>query len=170
MHHNRLSFVASSFLCTAEPAWNMPLAFARLLKSQQLVISKGDANYRRLLGDLHWDYASALERVLGYLPCPVLVMRTMKSNVNVGIETRLQQQAALFDAKWDCSGKVDMIQYYSPSPVWNKHPNYKSHTLNLLSSPPSCTPSPSPSSESRSGCVGWPASPPPGRSTRCPRS
>lgn len=35
---------------------------------QGLLISKGDANYRRLLGDLHWPYDTAPKAVLEYLP------------------------------------------------------------------------------------------------------
>ena len=168
-HAGRFVPVASSFLCTAEPGWNMPLSLAELLRKQGLLISKGDANYRRLLGDLHWPYDTALEAVLEYLPCAVLVMRTMKSNVNIGISKALQTQAAQFDAKWDCSGKVGMIQFYSWR-VCNNHSNCRTRTRSPPASPPSCTPSPDPSSGSRSGFGGSPAGPPPGRSRRCPRS
>ena len=161
--------VASTFLCTADPGWNMPLSLAELLGKQNLLISKGDANYRRLLGDLHWPYDTALKDVLGYLPCAVLVMRTMKSNVNIGISKALQTQATQFDTKWDCSGKVGMIQFYHWR-VCNNHNNCKTHTRSPPSSPPSCTPSPSPSSGSRIGCDELPADPPPGRSTRYQRN
>lgn len=140
--------VASSFLCTAEPGWNMPLSLAELLGRQGLqglLISKGDANYRRLLGDLHWPYDTAPKAVLEYLPCAVLVMRTMKSNVNIGISEEQQTRAAQFDAKWDCSGKVGMIQFYHWR-VCNNHNNCRSRTRSPPASPPSCTPSPGPSS------------------------
>lgn len=137
--------VASSFLCTAEPGWNMPLSLAELLGGQGLLISKGDANYRRLLGDLHWPYDTAPKAVLEYLPCAVLVMRTMKSNVNIGISEERQARAAQFDAKWDCSGKVGMIQFYHWR-VCNNHNNCRSRTRSPPASPPSCTPSPGPSS------------------------
>ena len=119
--------VASSFLCTAEPGWNMPLSLAELL------------------GDLHWPYDTAPKAVLEYLPCAVLVMRTMKSNVNIGISEEQQTRAAQFDAKWDCSGKVGMIQFYHWR-VCNNHNNCRSRTRSPPASPPSCTPSPGPSS------------------------
>lgn len=61
---NRLSYCTCPFLCTASPGWEMPLSLAELLSEQDLMIGKGDANYRRLVGDLHWPYETPLNQVL----------------------------------------------------------------------------------------------------------
>ena len=110
-----LMFTPSLFLCTALAGWEMPLSMVSSFHQQDLLIAKGDANYRRLVGDLHWKYETEKKRVLDYYPCPMLLLRTLKSNVNVGISLEKQEQAKSFDDSWDCSGKVGIIQFYSPS-------------------------------------------------------
>ena len=42
----------------------MPCSLAELLAEQDLMIGKGDANYRRLVGDLHWPYDVPMSRVI----------------------------------------------------------------------------------------------------------
>ena len=54
----------------------------------RLVVLKGDANYRRLLGDAHWAHETAARAVLGagWPPAArVLCLRTCKSEVLVGV-------------------------------------------------------------------------------------
>lgn len=110
----RLQFTPSLFLCTALSGWEMPLSMVTALSQQDLMIAKGDANYRRLVGDLHWPYETAKEKVWSYYPCPMLLLRTLKSNVNVGIPVEKQEEARSFDSSWDCSGKVGIIQSFFP--------------------------------------------------------
>ena len=64
LHTGRLDVTASVFLCSALPGWEMPSSMHAFVAKQDLVITKGDANYRRLAGDLHWDYDVELKRVL----------------------------------------------------------------------------------------------------------
>ena len=111
----RLQFTPSLFLCTALSGWEMPLSMVTLLHEQDLMIAKGDANYRRLVGDLHWPYETSKEKVFHYYPCPMLLLRTLKSNVNVGVSLTQQEEARQFDPSWDCSGKVGIIQSFLPS-------------------------------------------------------
>ena len=62
----RMTISPHPFLCTASAGWEMPLSLAQVLDRQDLAIAKGDANYRRLVGDLHWPYETPRERVLEY--------------------------------------------------------------------------------------------------------
>ena len=39
--------------------WEMPFDLRNVFEKASLVIFKGDANYRRILGDLHWDFNSS---------------------------------------------------------------------------------------------------------------
>lgn len=64
MKTNRFDVIPSVFLCSALPWWQMPSSMRTFLAKQDLAITKGDANYRRLAGDLHWDYDVELQRVL----------------------------------------------------------------------------------------------------------
>ena len=46
------------------PGWQMPPDLRATLAEADLVIGKGDANFRRLLGDRHWAFSSPLPLVL----------------------------------------------------------------------------------------------------------
>lgn len=67
LQSGRMVISPHPFLCTASAGWEMPLSLAQILDCQDLAIAKGDANYRRLVGDLHWPYETPRERVLEYL-------------------------------------------------------------------------------------------------------
>merc|ERR1712048_1198635 len=62
-----------------------------------VVILKGDANYRRLLGDLHWPYDTDFSAYAqSFWPSPGLIsLRTMKSGVALGIPAEAQEEAKL---------------------------------------------------------------------------
>lgn len=45
---------ADPFYTSAQSMWEMPPHLAAIYAEAAVVILKGDANYRRLLGDLHW--------------------------------------------------------------------------------------------------------------------
>ena len=52
------------FFTTAEPLWKMPGTLEKKIKTMQAVIFKGDANYRRMLGDRKWDIHTPLTAIL----------------------------------------------------------------------------------------------------------
>ncbi len=93
------------------PIWNLPPALSAALEPSTLLISKGDANYRRLLGDRHWQHSLPFAEVMrGSLPCPVLAMRTLKSEITVGIRT-----PPTTDPEWMINGRWGLIQFAKPS-------------------------------------------------------
>ena len=49
---------------------------AETISRASLVISKGDANYRRLLGDAHWDPATPFAQAVAYFLAPLVALRT----------------------------------------------------------------------------------------------
>ena len=50
-----------------------------------LVIFKGDANYRRIVGDALWQPETPFAQVTAYFPAPLLALRTLKSDPIVGL-------------------------------------------------------------------------------------
>lgn len=106
----------------SDPFWNAPLSFSEapnmlhwLLHEQsqvplRLVISKGDANYRRFLGDRAWPYATPLAGILPSLPAPLLMLRVLKSEVAAGLPHDLPGELARLDAQWRVSGQWGVIQ------------------------------------------------------------
>jgi uncharacterized protein with ATP-grasp and redox domains len=82
------------FWTTARAGWEMTDDLRLLLSSATLAIFKGDANYRRLLGDRHWPHETSFYLVVGsYAPCPILALRTCKAGVVVGVSPELEQRA-----------------------------------------------------------------------------
>lgn len=96
------------------PMWKMqePL-YQDLEKHCDLAIVKGDANYRRLLGDLDWDYSEAsFNDVVGaYFPCPVLALRTLKSEVGCGMDKAQVERASSLDKNWLVNGRFGVVHF-----------------------------------------------------------
>lgn len=97
---------------------DMPAAAADLysaLRGSDLILFKGDLNYRRLTGDRQWEHAVPFERALrGFLPAPLCSLRTLKANVQVGLEPGQAEELASQDAEWMTSGRYAVIQFCSP--------------------------------------------------------
>ncbi len=75
-----------------------------------LVVFKGDLNYRRLLGDVHWPTTVRMEEVASYIPAAFATLRTLKAEIVVGL--RPGQAEALYqeDPDWLINGKRGIIQ------------------------------------------------------------
>jgi len=91
----RLRILADPFYTTARPFWELPSELASTYSEAAAVVLKGDANYRRLLGDLHWPYDTDFDKyVKSFWPSTGLVsLRTMKSGVALGIDVSKQAEA-----------------------------------------------------------------------------
>lgn len=90
------------------PAWEMPADLSAALTGSNLLIAKGDANYRRLLGDRHWPLDLPFASVVDYLPCPALALRTLKSEIAVGIDP---QRVPTSDPNWMINGRWGLVQF-----------------------------------------------------------
>lgn len=89
----------------------MPPRLRRTLQEAGLVIIKGDANYRRLLGDRHWPHTTRLEDATAYFPAPFLTLRTLKSEVMVGLQPGQAAALRTEDPDWLVNGKRGIIQF-----------------------------------------------------------
>ncbi len=97
--------------------WTSPFMFREMpprlrtqLQNSDLVILKGDANYRRLLDDRHWAHTTRLEDVTGYFPAPFLTLRTLKAEIMVGLQPGQAETLAAEDPEWLINGKRGIIQ------------------------------------------------------------
>jgi Uncharacterized conserved protein len=81
------------------------------LARADLVISKGDANYRRLLGDRHWAVTKPFAEVVSYFPAPLLALRTLKAEVTCGLAPEQVERLDNAHPDWLTSGEWGVIQF-----------------------------------------------------------
>jgi hypothetical protein len=80
------------------------------LSAMDLVLVKGDANYRRLVGDVHWAPDTPFDQVTRYFPAPVAALRTFKSEVVVGLLPGQAERLNAEDPDWRVNGRRGVIQ------------------------------------------------------------
>ncbi len=90
--------------------WEIPNSLKNELANASLVIVKGDANYRRLLGDRHWELTTDIADIVCYLPMPMVALRTLKSEVAVGLKPEVIEKVAKSDSSWLTNGQWGVIQ------------------------------------------------------------
>ncbi|WP_414543837.1 damage-control phosphatase ARMT1 family protein [Nostoc sp. CCY0012] len=117
--HRLKEQIASGRLVLSENYfWTSPLAFWQIpdtlkneLAKANLLIVKGDANYRRLLGDRHWQLTDSIADIVCYLPTPMVALRTLKSEVTVGLQSEVVEKVAKSDPDWLTNGQWGVIQF-----------------------------------------------------------
>jgi hypothetical protein len=89
----------------------MPPRFQQFFTGAALVVSKGDANYRRVVGDALWQPETPFADVTAYFPAPLLALRTLKSNPIVGLPAGLAERLDAEDATWRVNGRRGVAQF-----------------------------------------------------------
>ncbi len=108
---DRLRMREHAFWAAPQSFWEMPEDLRQELAQSQLVFVKGDANYRRLLGDRHWEFTTNFEDIVDYFPAPFLVaLRTLKSEVAAGLQPEQVEALNQEDPQWLVNGKWGLIQ------------------------------------------------------------
>lgn len=94
----------------------MPEDLRQKLTSHDLVILKGDVNYRRLMGDRHWSPTTPVAVAAGYFPTAFLSLRTLKSELALGLTgdilNKVESEA---DPAWLTNGKRGLITFLNVS-------------------------------------------------------
>lgn len=107
----RLELVPNFFWNSPCSFWDLPHNLRQELEKSDLVISKGDANYRRLLGDLHWPFSTPLAEILAHFSAPLLALRTLKAELAAGISPAEVNGAQKTDPNWMTNGRWGVIQF-----------------------------------------------------------
>lgn len=113
---HRLEFVSHGWWTSSFSYQNMkthaPDLYASL-SSSDLVIFKGDLNYRKLVGDVACPPTVSFRDALGSLVdggMKIVALRTNKSDVIVGLEEGVAETVAMIDSKWMVNGQFGVIQ------------------------------------------------------------
>jgi hypothetical protein len=115
LRSGRLQLRDNFFWTSPLESWNMPSDLKRELSEAALVISKGDAQYRRLLGDRHWPNSTPLENIVSYFPTSLVILRASKSEVMAGLKPGQAEQLFQADPEWLFNGRWGLIQLWQPS-------------------------------------------------------
>lgn len=112
MGEGRLAVRAHAFYCAPFPYGEMPDDLRRQFAGAALTIVKGDLNYRRLVGDRLWAPTTSFAARTAHFPGPVAALRTLKSDVIVGLDprtvARLEDGGA--NRAWRTSGTHALVQ------------------------------------------------------------
>ncbi|XP_055337928.1 damage-control phosphatase ARMT1-like [Paramacrobiotus metropolitanus] len=114
------------FKLSADRFWTLPYDYDVMdvkapglyaqLQKEDLLIFKGDLNYRKLTGELRWSPQEKFGYVLrNFRPTAVAALRGVKTTVLVGVtdQERLQQLNAN-ETDWMLTGKYSVIQFAPP--------------------------------------------------------
>ncbi|BGP43169.1 Hairy/enhancer-of-split with YRPW motif protein 2 [Rhodotorula kratochvilovae] len=103
--------------------WTTPHAFSALparapallaeLQKAQLVIFKGDLNYRKLVGDAWWPATAPFDEALGPQrgTIDLLSLRTCKADTVVGLPEGTEERVQKEDPKWRVNGKYAVVSF-----------------------------------------------------------
>ena len=107
---NRLVLCEDYFWTSPLAFWEIPDTLKSDLSAANLIVIKGDANYRRLLGDRHWDFTTNFADIVSYFSVPIVALRTLKSEVVAGLKPEVIEQVAKSDSDWLTNGQWGVIQ------------------------------------------------------------
>ncbi|NEW69514.1 damage-control phosphatase ARMT1 family protein [Streptomyces rhizosphaericus] len=110
MSDGRLTVRAHDFFRAPLPYEEMPGDLRSEFAAATLTVMKGDLNYRRLVGDRLWPPTTPFADRTGYFPGPVAALRTLKSDVIVGLDGRTVAALDAHEDHWRTSGAHALIQ------------------------------------------------------------
>ncbi|MBV9022319.1 MAG: protein-glutamate O-methyltransferase family protein [Streptomycetaceae bacterium] len=110
MGSGRLDVRAHSFSCAPLPYAEMPADLRADFAQATLTIFKGDLNYRRLVGDQLWPATTSFTDRTCYFPGSVIALRTLKSDVIVGLDAQTLATLEATEEAWRTSGTHAVIQ------------------------------------------------------------
>jgi len=87
-----------------------PDLYGDMKEHSHSVVVKGDANYRRLVGDCFHPHTSSFASLTSYFPVHVVALRVLKSELVVGLKPGQAEAVAAQDARWLVNGKWATIQ------------------------------------------------------------
>ncbi len=109
--NGRLALQTHPFWTSPLALWQMPPDLRQDLAQSTLIISKGDANYRRILGDRYWPYTADFQKIMAYRPAPFLALRSLKAELAAGLSTEQIERLDREDPDWMVNGRWGVIQF-----------------------------------------------------------
>ncbi|MFB6272925.1 MAG: ARMT1-like domain-containing protein [Salinibacter sp.] len=111
LRDERLRIVPDFYWNTDAPIRDLPPRLEATFQDAQLVVSKGDANYRRITNDAIWPPEATLADAAGAFPAPLLALRTLKSDTLVGVDPETRARLDREEAHWRTKGTYGVAQF-----------------------------------------------------------
>ncbi|XP_076463894.1 damage-control phosphatase ARMT1-like [Babylonia areolata] len=110
---------------SAHPFWTSPYSFSLMkqhapdlyadLAQADLVVFKGDLNYRKLVGDRAWEPTTPFPLALeGFHPAPLCALRALKADTISGLRPGQAEQVGQEDEKWKVNGNWAIVSFCAP--------------------------------------------------------
>lgn len=106
-----LRIVPDFFWNTDGTLRDIPPRLENCFDGAQLVVSKGDANYRRITNDAIWPEDATLSDAAGSFPAPLLALRTLKSDTLVGVDPDTRHRLDAEEENWKTKGTYGVAQF-----------------------------------------------------------
>jgi len=100
------------FYCKPERLADAPADLHERYAAADLVIVKGDLNYRRLVGDAHHDPTTPFGDACADFPTRLLALRALKSDVIVGLDADTVAAQDATNTPWRTNGSRAVIQTF----------------------------------------------------------
>jgi hypothetical protein len=114
-------FVAGRLVLAPDPfwsgprfLWDAPAHLRDALGAATLTIFKGDANYRRVVGDAAWPAAEPFASACTAYAAPLVCLRTMKSDSVLGLPPGTAERLDASEPRWRIDGRYGVVQYFEP--------------------------------------------------------
>jgi hypothetical protein len=114
MRTDTLRFDTDAFYCKPERLTDAPTDLHARYTAADLVIAKGDLNYRRLVGDAHHDPTTPFADACSGFPTRLLALRALKSDVIVGLDAHTLAAQDATNTPWRTNGSRAVIQTFTP--------------------------------------------------------
>lgn len=105
-----LRFETDPFYCAPLPFHQVPKHLSRRYATARLVVLKGDLNYRRLVGDTNQPATTSFTEATRHFPAPAAALRTLKSDVVVGLDPAGVARLDSTGEPWRTNGRYAVIQ------------------------------------------------------------
>ncbi|NME68755.1 protein-glutamate O-methyltransferase family protein [Flammeovirga aprica JL-4] len=108
IQNNQLTLKSHEYWSSSNDYKNIPSQLNQTLSQSDLLIFKGDLNYRKLVGDYDYDCTIKTNTLVDYLPTDCLMLRVLKSEVMVGLEA--SQIPSESDHSWKYNGEYSLME------------------------------------------------------------
>ncbi|MER8182805.1 damage-control phosphatase ARMT1 family protein [Kitasatospora sp. NPDC094015] len=112
MNRGTLTVRTHPFFCAPLPYHDLPADLRAEFAGAALTVLKGDLNYRRLVGDREWPPTTGFGAAVDHFPSPVAALRTLKSDVVVGLPATLVADLDRTGTPWRTDGHHAVLQVH----------------------------------------------------------